>query len=107
MNLILLDAHEAGDAGDVTLTGARATHLLDVLRATPGQTVRVGLIDGPFGTGTVTGVADRRVTLRCAFDDEVPARPPVDLLLALPRPKVLRRLWAQLLRYATPPPARA
>ena len=27
---------------------------------------------------------------------ETPSRPPVDLLLALPRPKVLRRLWAQI-----------
>ncbi len=26
----------------------------------------------------------------------MPARPPVDLLLALPRPKVLQRLWAQV-----------
>jgi RsmE family RNA methyltransferase len=26
----------------------------------------------------------------------VPARPPVDLLLALPRPKVMKRLWAQV-----------
>lgn len=36
-----------------------------------------------------------RVELRCAFDAP-PPRPEVDLLLALPRPKVLRRLWAQL-----------
>jgi RsmE family RNA methyltransferase len=30
------------------------------------------------------------------FTSETPSRPRVDLLLALPRPKVLRRLWAQL-----------
>jgi RsmE family RNA methyltransferase len=30
------------------------------------------------------------------FEAEAPARPRVDLLLALPRPKVMRRLWAQL-----------
>jgi RsmE family RNA methyltransferase len=36
------------------------------------------------------------VDLRCAFDTEIPPRPCVDLLLALPRPKVMRRLWAQL-----------
>jgi RsmE family RNA methyltransferase len=34
--------------------------------------------------------------MHCAFDASVPARPPVDLLLALPRPKVMRRLWAQI-----------
>jgi RsmE family RNA methyltransferase len=36
------------------------------------------------------------VTLRCEFDATTPPRPRVDLLLALPRPKVMRRLWAQL-----------
>ena len=39
---------------------------------------------------------DGRVTLRCAFEADTPPRPHVDVLLALPRPKVMRRLWAQL-----------
>ena len=39
---------------------------------------------------------DGRVTLRCVFEAESPPRPRVDVLLALPRPKVMRRLWAQL-----------
>jgi RsmE family RNA methyltransferase len=34
--------------------------------------------------------------VECTFEDGLPPRPPVDLLLALPRPKVMRRLWAQL-----------
>src|SRR5688500_19330680 len=34
--------------------------------------------------------------LHCAFEAAPAPRPPVDLLLALPRPKVMRRLWAQL-----------
>src|SRR5205823_10500285 len=41
-------------------------------------------------------VADGAVEPHCAFDATVPPRPPIDLLLALPRPKVMRRLWAQL-----------
>src|SRR5262249_18493231 len=50
----------------------------------------------PLGTGTVEIVDDGRVTLRCAFEAQPPPAPRVDLLLALPRPKVMRRLWAQL-----------
>src|SRR5688572_32969415 len=95
MNLVLLEEHERVDASRVTLTDARATHLLQVLRVTPGQTVRVGLLDGPLGLGTVDAVSDGRVTMRCVFETEAPPRPRVDVLLALPRPKVLRRLWAQ------------
>jgi RsmE family RNA methyltransferase len=33
--------------------------------------------------------------MRCAFEADAPCRPRVDVLLALPRPKVMRRLWAQ------------
>jgi RsmE family RNA methyltransferase len=45
---------------------------------------------------TVHAVADKDVRLQCVFEADAPPRPPVDLLLALPRPKVMRRLWAQL-----------
>jgi RsmE family RNA methyltransferase len=34
--------------------------------------------------------------MRCVFESDPPARPRVDLLLAVPRPKVMRWLWAQL-----------
>jgi len=95
MNLILLEDRDRGDGSCVTLIDARATHLLKVLRVTPGQTVRIGMLDGSFGTGTVEAVNDGRVTMRCVFDADAPPRPRVDVLLALPRPKVLRRLWAQ------------
>ncbi|HWB29549.1 MAG TPA: RsmE family RNA methyltransferase [Vicinamibacterales bacterium] len=96
MNVVLLARDEVGPDGTARLVGARARHVVDVLRATSGQDIRVGIVDGPFGVGTVTTVGDATVDLRCTFDDAVPSRPPVDLLLALPRPKVMRRLWAQL-----------
>jgi 16S rRNA (uracil1498-N3)-methyltransferase len=67
-----------------------------VLNAVPGQQVRIGIVDGAYGVGTVQAVGADTVDLRCTFDATVPDRPPVDVLLALPRPKVMRRLWAQL-----------
>lgn len=96
MNLLLLDERDRIESECVTLSDARAAHVLNVLRATPGQTVRIGRLDGPLGTGTVVSVGDGRVTMRCEFDAATPPPPRVDVLLALPRPKVLRRLWAQL-----------
>jgi 16S rRNA (uracil1498-N3)-methyltransferase len=96
VNLILLEDGDRSDSSCVTLTDARAAHLLNVLRVTPGQAVRVGRLDGPLGMGTVDHAGDGRVTLRCVFEAETPPPPRVDVLLALPRPKVMRRLWAQL-----------
>lgn len=96
VNLLLLDAGEIGPAACVSLSGPRADHLIDVLRVEAGQHVQVGILDGNRGRATVIGVTGRTVQLQCVFDDARPARPAVDLLLALPRPKVMRRLWAQL-----------
>ena len=96
MNLILLDSAELDAEGVATLADARSTHIARVLSAVPGQQVRIGLADGPFGVGTVTSVEGDSVSLQCAFETAAPARPRVDLLLALPRPKVMRRLWSQL-----------
>lgn len=61
-----------------------------------GDSLRVGIVDGPSGTASILERAPGRVQLQCLWSDGTPERPAVDLLLAVPRPKVLRRLWAQL-----------
>ena len=97
VNVVLVDPAELAPDGTVTLTDARAEHVRTVLGATAGARARVGVIDGPLGTACVERVDGRAVVLRC--DELAPAPPPrprVDLLLAVPRPKVLKRLWAPL-----------
>jgi len=96
LNLILLEAGEVRGAGDIRLSGARAAHMRNVLRVAAGHQVRVGVVDGPRGVGTVQSVSEDTIELRCCFETALPSRPRVDILLALPRPKVLRRLWAQI-----------
>ncbi|MEP6919192.1 MAG: RsmE family RNA methyltransferase [Acidobacteriota bacterium] len=96
MNLILFESNEVGESGEVVVSDARADHLLNVLHIEPGQEVRVGVVDGPCGIATVQSIADGTIGLRCAFDADTPPRPLIDLLLAVPRPKVMRRLWAQV-----------
>jgi 16S rRNA (uracil1498-N3)-methyltransferase len=96
MNLLLLEADEFATDGTATVTGDRARHLLDVLGATVGSPLRIGVIDGTAGIGVVTAAGEGSVSVRWVEKDGVPPRPRVDLLLALPRPKVLQRLWAQI-----------
>ena len=100
MNLILIEPHEL--AGELaTLRDGRATHIRQVLHGRPGATVRIGLLDGPRGVGTITALDDEFIELRCAWEQDIPPALRVDLLLALPRPKVMRRLWAQLAALGT------
>jgi 16S rRNA (uracil1498-N3)-methyltransferase len=96
VNLILLEPSEVAGDGTASLSGARAEHVRDVLGAAPGATIRVGVVNGPVGTASVSALSDGRVALQCTFAGTIPERPRVDLLLALPRPKVVRRLWAPL-----------
>ncbi|MDZ8117166.1 16S rRNA (uracil(1498)-N(3))-methyltransferase [Pontiella agarivorans] len=94
MNLILLHPDEVKNNRTV-LTDARAKHIRKVLKAAPGKSLRVGVVNGPLGHGVVERIDSEDVELVCSFEKSLPARPKVDLLLAMPRPKVLKRLWAQ------------
>jgi RsmE family RNA methyltransferase len=96
MNLILLQPSEVDTQNHAVLVDERARHIRKVLKATAGKKLRVGLLNGPLGIGTIQSVENQQVELNCIFDDEVPLRPRIDLLLAMPRPKVLKRMWAQL-----------
>lgn len=96
MNLILLEPGELNDAGEARLSGRRAHHIREVLHAKAGRKLRAGILNGPLGSVEVVTVQDDEVALRFDSSGAIPPVPPVDLLLALPRPKVMKRLWAPL-----------
>jgi RsmE family RNA methyltransferase len=96
VNLLLLFEDDRVGEGRYRLRDARARHVREVLRAEPGRELRVGLLDGPFGRGRVVGTGDDAVVLDCTFEAESPPRPLVDLVLAVPRPKSLARLWPEI-----------
>ena len=95
MNLILLEKDEVQADGTALLAGSRARHVREVLHAAPGEEIRVGVVEGAMGTATV--VEDgQEIRLKCALSGGIPPIPRVDLLLAMPRPKVMNRLWPVL-----------
>lgn len=96
MNIVLFEPDEVRE-GRVSLAPSdeRALHLRKVLGVTPGATVRAGIVDGMAGLATVEELDEERLTLLLALTQPV-ARPPVDLWLALPRPKVLARLLSPI-----------
>lgn len=96
VNIILLMPHERDESQRVLLTDRRADHIRTVLKGVVGQSLRVGLLNGPLGRGQIAEIGPDRVVLECMFDEEAPDRSKIDLLLALPRPKVMKRLWAPL-----------
>ena len=95
MNLILLEPAELQPDGSASLTGRRARHVREVLHAAEGEKIRVGVVDGAMGTATILEDA-KQLRLQCALTGQAPTAPRVDLLLAMPRPKVMNRLWPVL-----------
>ncbi len=95
MNRILFEAEELDADGRATFGGFRAEHVLTVLHGEPGQILRTGVLDGPVGTAVVERIDGQSVTVRCDHGDQ--SLPPwIDLVLAPPRPRVLKRLLPQL-----------
>ena len=95
MNRILFEKDELLPDGTVRLADARAAHIWNVLGADVGRVLHVGMVNGLAGSGRVLEAGPDAVRLAVTLDAEPPA-PWVDLILAVPRPKVLKRLWAQL-----------
>ena len=92
MNLLLFDPSEREGDDRVRIRGRRARHLRDVFVAAPGHVLPVGEIDGRLGTGTVLELDGDAALLAVNLERDPPPRLPLALVLALPRPKMLRRL---------------
>lgn len=90
MNRILFDPGEIAD-GIATFGGERAEHVLKVLHGEVGQTLKTGEVGGKVGVGEIVAIRDGQVSVRVRHDAE-PLRPWVDLVLAPPRPRSLKRL---------------
>ncbi len=95
MNRILFEASELDADGRATFGGVRAEHVRTILHGEVGQPLKTGVVNGPIGTGVIERIDGETVTVRCVHDRE--ALPPwIDLILAPPRPRVMKRLLPQL-----------
>ena len=74
------------------MLGRRARHVVEVLRAVPGDRVAVGLWRGPTGEAVVVEDSADQVLLSVNLSGDPPPPSPVSLVLALPRPKILRKV---------------
>ncbi|HYY51624.1 MAG TPA: 16S rRNA (uracil(1498)-N(3))-methyltransferase [Myxococcales bacterium] len=92
MNLLLLGPEELRPDGTARLSGRRLVHAREVLRLTRGGTMRVGVLGGATGVAEVLRLDERELVILASLTEAPPARPGIDLLLALPRPKALRRI---------------
>ena len=111
MNRILFEKSEIVD-GCAVFADGRAEHVLNVLHGAVGQVLKTGELDGPIGTSVIeeirnlherelgsaqrgNGLLAGEIVVRCSHSEKS-AEPWIDLILAPPRPRVLKRLLPQL-----------
>ena len=92
MNLLLLAAAEVVAPGLAEVALSRYAVRALWWPPQPGRRLLVGLRDGLIGEGVVEHVGEQRARIRFSIDRPPPPALPLTLLLALPRPKMLRRV---------------
>ncbi|AZD05880.1 putative methyltransferase [Pseudomonas chlororaphis] len=92
MNLLLLEEADFIAADRVILRDRRLTHMQEVHRAAVGDSLRVGRIGGLMGSAELLRLEPGEAELHVSLDQPPPTKLPLTLVLALPRPKMLRRV---------------
>ncbi len=92
MNIILLNKNDFIDSDRVRIKGSRKNHIIDVLKTVKGDSLCCGLINGNMGKGIVEQIDPYSIQLKVNLITPPPAALPLTLILALPRPKMLKRI---------------
>ncbi len=97
MNCILLPAtnfsqQNGGYKAHIT-TPAQINHVHNILGAQVGDSLKIGMLGGQLGTAIIDTITNSNIQLReVHLATSPPTKLDVTVVLALPRPKVLRRL---------------
>ncbi|MEK2612083.1 16S rRNA (uracil(1498)-N(3))-methyltransferase [Pseudomonas shirazensis] len=102
MNLLLLEQTDFIAADRVVLADRRFTHMQEIHRVAVGDTLRVGQINGLMGQARVVRLEGHEAELQVSLDQQPPVKLPLTLILAVPRPKMLRRLFQTIATLGVP-----
>ena len=91
MNLMLIKSEHIQN-NLTKIVGRQLTHMNEVQRLIKGDTVRVGEVNGAIGMGTIISIDEQTAMIEVNLTLRPPAPLPITVILALPRPKMLRRI---------------
>ncbi|ENU33426.1 MULTISPECIES: 16S rRNA (uracil(1498)-N(3))-methyltransferase [Acinetobacter] len=92
MNIVLLEAEQTQSEFWKIESPRQLQHLSQHVQLNAGDTLKVGIRNGQRYLTEVVTISEQHILLRPIQVEAVPAKLPVHLILALPRPKVLRRM---------------
>ena len=94
MNIVLLDPNQITTTDNIWQieNQRQLQHLQQHIQLNCGDTLKVGVRNGQRYLTEVISVSEQQIRIRPIQVEAIPAKLPVHLILALPRPKVLRRI---------------
>jgi RsmE family RNA methyltransferase len=94
VNLVLLLPEDFVSEDRVILRGRRCKHIANVHRASAGDELLIGALNGKVGSGRIHRITPDEVEMTIALHSDPPPSLDVTLVIALPRPKVFNRVLA-------------
>lgn len=92
MNIVLLDSRQTLSEIWTISAKRQIEHLKTHVDIQVGDTLRVGIRDGKRYLTEIISITENSIQIKPIQEELVPKKLPVTLVVALPRPKVLRRL---------------
>ena len=92
MNIVLLDPRQTESEYWSITSKRQLEHLRTHVAVQVGDTLKVGIREGKRYLTEIVEVTEQAIKLKPLKEERVPAKLPVTLIFAMPRPKVLRRL---------------
>ena len=93
MNLLLLHDSDFRSSRTARIRDRRVDHIRQVLQLREGDNLRVGRLGGRIGTARIAEIRPGRLDIEVVeLETEPPPRLPIELVLAVPRPKFLGRI---------------
>ncbi len=91
MNLILFSKQDMTSANVIHLTGRRFEHIKTILKAKAGDVLSVGRVSGLTGLGKIIDFGKDSIDLEVKLNQKPPVDLDVIVVMALPRPPMLKR----------------
>lgn len=92
MNVLLFTENELLDNGLVRISGKRLEHVNTVLKSQIGDALKVGEVDGFLGSARIVELNQDAALLKPTLDKPPPPKLPLEIIVALPRPAMTRRI---------------
>ena len=92
MNRLIFQSHQRQN-NRLTITGRQYDHIKNILKLNTGDSISIGEVNGNIGNGKITEFHVDVVHIEIeSLTTSPPAQLPVTLVLALPRPQMIKRI---------------